>query len=263
MSTVINKSLILNNIKSHYNFNSDSDFAKFLGIKPQTLSSWHARNTFDIELLYAKCENINADFLLTGKGDVEKTKSKENATKIIGGKNGGKNGGEPKVEKMPPNEPEEERVYPLYSEQEYRAVMRKIKFAEGVSLADEGAPFYPLPVSAGNAMQLLEEEEKPTGFLSIPGVYCKAYFPVIGFSFEPIIRAGDVIGIDFINRWEMLDPDCIYFIITHDQRMIKRLSDDPDNPDRLICISPNHKEFPIYKSEIKAIHKVIFYGRLV
>lgn len=134
---------------------------------------------------------------------------------------------------------------------------------DGVNLADEGAPFYPMPVAAGNAMQLLDEPEKPTGYLSIPGISCKAYFPVVGFSFEPLIKAGDIIGIDFINRWETLDPDCIYFIITHESRMIKRLSDDPDNPDRLICISPNFKEFPIWKSDIKAIHKVIFYGRLV
>ena len=44
MNTKINKSLILNEIKSYYNFVSDSEFAKFLGIKPQTLSSWHTRN---------------------------------------------------------------------------------------------------------------------------------------------------------------------------------------------------------------------------
>lgn len=72
MNTKINKSLILNEIKSYYNFVSDSEFAKFLGIKPQTLSSWHTRNTFDIELLYSKCENINAEYLLTGIGDIEK-----------------------------------------------------------------------------------------------------------------------------------------------------------------------------------------------
>lgn len=81
MSNILNKSLILNEIKNHYNFTSDSEFAKFLGVKPQTLSSWHTRNTFDIELTYAKCENINADYLLTGKGSVEKTKSEENNNK--------------------------------------------------------------------------------------------------------------------------------------------------------------------------------------
>lgn len=158
---------------------------------------------------------------------------------------------------------EEKHVKETNIEREYRKIMRKLKFADGISLAKEGAPFYPLPVSAGNATQLLDEVEKPTGFLSIPGVNCKAYFPVIGFSFEPLIKAGDIIGIDFIDNWERLDPDSIYFIITQDNRMIKRLVDDPEDADRIICLSPNFREFRIWKEEIKAIHKVIFFGRLV
>ncbi|MCC2590321.1 helix-turn-helix domain-containing protein [Chryseobacterium sp. MFBS3-17] len=68
MSTKIDKSLILNAIKLHYGIEKDADFARFLDIKPQTLSSWHARNTFDIDLLYAKCVDVSPDFLLSGKG---------------------------------------------------------------------------------------------------------------------------------------------------------------------------------------------------
>ncbi len=77
MSTEIDKSKILNDLKAHYGFKSDTDFALFLGIKPQTLSSWHQRNTFDIALLYAKCVNIDGNFLLTGTGSIEKRKVNE------------------------------------------------------------------------------------------------------------------------------------------------------------------------------------------
>lgn len=146
---------------------------------------------------------------------------------------------------------------------EYGNIMRKIKFADNVNLSENGAPYYPLPISAGQTMELLKEEEKPTGFISIPGVNCKAFFPVIGCSYEPLIRAGDIIGIDFINKWEVLDPDCLYYIITHDQRMLKRLMRHPTIEDKLLCISPNYKEFSIDMSEIKTVHKVVFYGRLV
>lgn len=72
MNTNNDKSLILNQIKNHLGFDKDSDFARFLGIKPQTLSTWHTRNTFDIELLYAKCEQIDANWLLDGKGPMLK-----------------------------------------------------------------------------------------------------------------------------------------------------------------------------------------------
>ncbi|ATA94667.1 hypothetical protein CGC54_10155 [Capnocytophaga canimorsus] len=182
-----------------------------------------------VEKIYSTFPEISLEWLITGKGEMLKESLEQYVSENT----------------------------------EYRAVMRKLKFAEGVSLVDEGAPFYPMPVSAGNDKQLFDETEKPTGFISIPGVLCKAYFPVIGFSFEPLIRAGDVIGIDFIDSWERLDPDSVYFIITHDNRMIKRLADDPNDPEKLICISPNFREFPIWKEEIKAIHKVIFCGKLI
>lgn len=68
MSTQNIKSLILNDIKSYFNFKNDAEFARFLGIKPQTLSTWHSRNTFDTELLYAKCKVIDANWLLTHDG---------------------------------------------------------------------------------------------------------------------------------------------------------------------------------------------------
>ena len=67
---IIDKSLILNKIKTHFSFKSDAAFARFLDIKPQTLATWYSRNTFDIELLYAKCEGIDGNFLLTGKGEM-------------------------------------------------------------------------------------------------------------------------------------------------------------------------------------------------
>lgn len=95
MSKEIDKSLILNKLKSHYGFNSDTDFSKFLGIKPQTLSSWHSRNSFDIDLIYSKCVNVNGDFLLSGIGEIEKTKSKINVVE----KNDHKNDHKPNVKK--------------------------------------------------------------------------------------------------------------------------------------------------------------------
>lgn len=71
----MDKSLILNKIKDYYSIERDADFSRFLGIKPQTLSSWHSRNTFDIELLYSKCVDIDANWLLTGKGPMLKSNS--------------------------------------------------------------------------------------------------------------------------------------------------------------------------------------------
>lgn len=73
----MDKRLMLNKIKEYYKFNSDSDFAKYLGITPQNLSNWKSRNTFDAELIYTKCEDINPEWLLTGKGEMLKKDSEK------------------------------------------------------------------------------------------------------------------------------------------------------------------------------------------
>ena len=44
---------------SHFTNGNKAQFAKLLGVSPQTISAWIARNTFDSELIYAKCRYIN------------------------------------------------------------------------------------------------------------------------------------------------------------------------------------------------------------
>lgn len=66
----MDKSLILKELIEYYSDGKNTDFAQKLGIKPQTISSWMARNTFDIELIYAKCEQLDANWLLSGEGDM-------------------------------------------------------------------------------------------------------------------------------------------------------------------------------------------------
>ena len=46
-----------------------------MGIKPNTLSNWYSRNTIDYDLIITKCERIDANWLLTGKGEMLKSTS--------------------------------------------------------------------------------------------------------------------------------------------------------------------------------------------
>lgn len=66
----IDKSLMLKQIKLHLGFKTDAEFADFLGIKPNVLSAWYKRNTFDTYLLHTKCRDISSDWLITGKGEM-------------------------------------------------------------------------------------------------------------------------------------------------------------------------------------------------
>ena len=65
----MDKTLILNKIKTYLKIEKNTDFAEFLEIKPTTLAMWYKRNTFDIELLFKKCEFVDANWLLTGQGE--------------------------------------------------------------------------------------------------------------------------------------------------------------------------------------------------
>lgn len=64
----MDKSLILKEIQKFYNLKRKADFAHFLGINPQTLSTWYSRKTFDIEKIVSKCAEINAKWIVTGEG---------------------------------------------------------------------------------------------------------------------------------------------------------------------------------------------------
>lgn len=130
----------------------------------------------------------------------------------------------------------------------------------------EGAiPYYDnLPVSAGQlSLAAFQNEEKPTGWIKIPGVSAKGLFPVIGCSMKPDINPGDVVGLSNMDRWEMVDPDKVYLIITRDDRMIKHLMIDETDKDILWCISPNYPKFSIRKDEIVFIYRITFHGKLM
>ncbi|MDN3673113.1 S24 family peptidase [Flavobacterium branchiarum] len=156
MSTQVDKKLILNKIKDWFKFEKDSDFARFLGIKPQTLSSWHSRNTFDIELLYSKCVNINPDFLFTGKEPVIK--------KIIETK-----------------------------ELEELSAVYRLKTDNNVD--NQSIPLYNLEATAGIVSLFKDSKEnEPIDFIKIPNLpKCDGAIYVSGDSMYPLLKSGDIV----------------------------------------------------------------------
>lgn len=64
LCTIADKTLIINAIKGFYKFDSDKNFADFLGIKPAVLGNWQARNTLNWDLIFTKCVDIDFDKLI-------------------------------------------------------------------------------------------------------------------------------------------------------------------------------------------------------
>ena len=68
----MDKIFILNRIKEHYKFKTDSEFARFLGVNSQNIRNWYARNNYNANLLIEKCKEISPEFIITGKGEMLK-----------------------------------------------------------------------------------------------------------------------------------------------------------------------------------------------
>lgn len=50
----------------------EGKLAEILGIDPSTLSTWKARNRIDWPLVFAKCQGVSIDWLLTGEGPMRR-----------------------------------------------------------------------------------------------------------------------------------------------------------------------------------------------
>jgi repressor LexA len=68
----MDKKEMLSALIQHYSAGNKAQFAKLLGITPQTVSTWLARNTFDADRVFALCEGVNGNWLLSGKGNMLK-----------------------------------------------------------------------------------------------------------------------------------------------------------------------------------------------
>lgn len=68
-------SFIINEIRSYLGFKTDTQLADYLGVKRNTISTWRKRNSIDYQLIVTKCDFVDANWLLTGKGDMLKSET--------------------------------------------------------------------------------------------------------------------------------------------------------------------------------------------
>lgn len=128
-------------------------------------------------------------------------------------------------------------------------------------LSSYAVPYYDIPVSAGplGVLTYSRDAVKPDGYIDMEIFRrCEAILPVIGVSMEPEIHSGDLIGIRKLEyySWEYIETGKIYMIITQEDRMIKYIN-KADDPDYIVCSSPNYYDFKIRKADVLEIYRVI------
>lgn len=222
---------MLEGLIRHYTKGNKAQFAKLLGVSAQTISAWIARNTFDAELIYAKCRYIDPSWLLTGEGAMLQETDNKNA-------------------------PTSKRTVEIARQAPHGS--------------SEGIPLIPLdavagfPADSGGGVRLEdceryvipEFENKGANFL----------IRVSGDSMVPLYYSGDLLACRKITDIRFFQWGTIYVLETSQGVLVKRVQESVDHADSILCVSENssvHHPFLLPHDDIRSLSIIVGLVRLV
>ncbi len=227
----MDKTKMLEGLIRHYTKGNKAQFAKLLGVSAQTISAWIARNTFDAELIYAKCRYVDSSWLLTGEGAMLQKTENNNAP-------------------TPKHTVEIAHQVPHGS--------------------SEGIPLIPLdavagfPAESGGGVRLEdceryvipEFENKGANFL----------IRVSGDSMVPLYYSGDLLACRKITDIRFFQWGTVYVLETSQGVLVKRVQESVDHADSILCVSENssvHHPFLLPRDDIRSLSTIVGLVRLV
>ena len=203
----------------HYSNGNKAQFASQLGITPQGLSTWIKRETFDIELIFSKCEGLSPKWLLTGEGEMIENFNQTNSQKnsLISEKN-------------------QEKPYITHN-------------------FGQGTPYYDVDFTAGFNEVFNDQTTLPTCNIIVPGlekatVWCN----VTGHSMEPKINPGDIIALRECSVNDIQYGE-IYAIVLDTIRTIKILRKG-SAPDTLRFVPINLSQYDEQEFDVSRIIRI-------
>ena len=210
----------------HYSDGNKSEFARMIGVSPQAINTWISRNTFDIDIVYAKCINISPEWLLTGNGPMLKISS-DNKTNV-------------EQQQVSTNKADESTPLVTYD-------------------PNVGVPYYDVDFVAGFDLIINDQTFLPTANIVVYGfekaqMWCNA----TGNSMYPKICHGDMIALRECTLEDVQYGE-IYAVVLDTIRTIKilRKSDD-SNKFRFISINTEeYDEQEFCKSRILRVFEVL------
>ena len=227
----MDKTKMLEGLIRHYTKGNKAQFAKLLGVSAQTISAWIARNTFDAELIYAKCRYVDSSWLLTGEGAMLQETENNNAP-------------------TPKHTVEIAHQVPHGS--------------------SEGIPLIPLdavagfPADSGGGVRMEdceryvipEFENKGANFL----------IRVSGDSMVPLYYSGDLLACRKITDIRFFQWGTVYVLETSQGVLVKRVQESADHADSILCVSENssvHHPFLLPRDDIRSLSIIVGLVRLV
>lgn len=227
----MDKSLILKEIKKYYNFKTDGEFADFLGIKQNTLSNWSTRNSIDYDRIISKCDEIDANWLITGKGSMLKLQ----------------------------NNTVDELNMVSDSRSNY-------KFPDKSHKKEKRIPLIPIEAMAGfgsGEMQVMDYDTNTYVVPEFNEMNIEFMIRIKGSSMYPKYSSGDIVGCKKLPLDTFFQWNKVYVIDTIQGPIIKRVHKS-NKEDCIICVSENEKYTPfnLKKSEIYSLAIVLGVIRL-
>lgn len=263
-------------------------FSQLTSLSPSVIEnlvgSRQGKPSFDVlEKIVCAFADINADWLITGRGEMLLGKSISESISLgisLPEKNGNLDGNP--LEKSISSDEKKALLNTCSGvferkQRECAEAIKKIddKFSpikqqdddknilqiDPLKISRYAVPFYDIPVSAGplGVLTYSKDTIKPDGYIDMEIFRrCEAILPVIGVSMEPEIHSGDLIGIRKLERysWEYVETGRVYMIVTQEDRMIKYIN-KADDPEYIICSSPNYHDFRIRKADVLEVYRVI------
>lgn len=222
-------------IIAHYCDGKPTVFAKHIGVAPSTISSWLARDTYDYELLFAKCEEISPSWLLTGEGDMlkqhtpqkEQTKSRQEA----------------------------EMIPTIFT----------------CNNTHDNAPLIPLVTQNavagfGNENFAIQEADVKEYYVVPKFRYHQVDFmiEISGSSMYPKYNSGDVVACTILHDGAFIQWNKCHIVATREQGILcKRLMPGAsDDCLKMVSDNPNYPPFDVPKNEITGIALIVGVIRL-
>lgn len=235
MKTFFDKGKILERIKNAMKFATDKELADFLGISKSTLSNWIKRDSMDFELVLSKCEHLNTDWLLSGKGEVEKEASCVTSLR-----------------------------------ESYKELQNEVSHASELQLEykKKGFPLVETLAVAGfgsGSFSIAEQDVKD--YYVIPKFKNRKIdfmIEVTGSSMYPKYNSGDVVACRIIKESNFIQWNKVHVVATSEQGiLIKRLKKSKAK-DCLLAVSDNkdYEPFDLPEEEITGIAIVVGVIRL-
>lgn len=214
----------LDELIEYYSKGNKSHFAKMLGVKAQTINTWLTRNTYDIELIFAKCKDVNAKWLLTGSGDMIEYSNCESSV-------------------------------------DTSATNNKLPIATKCDNPNEGIPLLPVDAMAGaftGEQQVLEYECERYVVPAFKGA--DFLIPVKGVSMHPRFSSGDIVACKRLSMDNVFFQwNKVYVIDTDQGPLIKRLKPGSDK-EHVLGVSDNTSYDPFELAISSIYHLALVIG---